>query len=1082
VRLIPELFLEQAARTPDAPAVIHASGTVSYRDLARSARRVAGALAELGVARESVVAVLLAPGPDMVAALLGIWLAGGCYLPLDPFSPDARLRQTVERSGAHLVLVDEASADRAAGFGAPMGAHRFDRAVEMGSAEYAPQRISPGQAAYVMYTSGSTGLPKGVVIEHGGIANRALWGLKALRLRREDRILQKTPLTFDAAGWEIFCPLMCGGPVTFGRPEAGRDAAELVASIRERDVTVLQVVPTMLRLLAAEPGLRDCTSLRLICSAGEPLHAELCQSVLARVDVEIWNTYGPTECSIDAFAYRFDAAQRHGALPIGRPVDNIRFMTVPAEGAESDDPVQELCLSGIGLARGYHHDPERTARSFVPSPQGPAGSRMYRTGDLVRRRPDGVLDFIGRLDAQVKVNGIRIEPGEIETTLAEHPDVVEAAVRASDGPGGTKRLAAWVVVSRAGAAASLTDYLRERLPPALVPALITEIDAIPRTGSGKTDRARLPEPAWDAPQRTAPEQPLTAEQRIVLACWRQVLGVERCGLDDDFFRLGGHSLMLTRLAALLMETSGLVVELRDLHYHSIAGQQAELLKQASQALPITPLPAGARLSVAHAQERFWILDQMNPRSREYLLPIVFRMPADIAVDTIEEALTLLVERHDILRARFTMDFAGVTAAVEPAAGIAVGLRVIDCPSGQFAEPLAELLSEGFDLSAAPLWRAALLRDGTDEQLFVLVYHHIIGDGWSSRIIESELRDTVTALSTGRTPQLADMQLGYFDAVSWTGAQVSEDLLSEQLEFWRELLTGLPALELPGARGSAAAQDTAGAAVLVELPASTTQALVALGRQSGVTPYVVFLTLWTITLARAAGQWDLGVASPHGGRGRPELHGLVGLFINTLVLRPGLSPDLGFADALAVVERACREAFARSAVPFEAVVDAVAPVRDRSRTPLYQNLFNFADDERFEHMPDVRDLDLLARAWRVSRTDLELMIWMYPDGHVGGALEYASALYGEDTAADLARRLRALADRFAAEPGIAIGAPGICGAPTSAPPASAPAVDPRVEQILGFMRELIEVADLGPDDDFMARGGSSLLAARPPWRV
>ncbi|MFC8226200.1 amino acid adenylation domain-containing protein [Streptomyces sp. NPDC057287] len=1097
--LLPELFLDRAREHPDAPAVVAGADEVSYRELEGAARRVAGALTGLGAGRESVVAVLMTPGPDLVAALLGIWLAGGCYLPLDPYAPPARLRQTVEAAGARLAVVDETWAARGAELSPTTTAHQVDRLLEMGDPDTPPCATEVHRAAYMIFTSGSTGVPKGVVVEHEGIANRVLWGVRALELTPRDRVLQKTPLTFDAAGWEIFGPLVCGAPVTFGRADAGRDPAELLASLREQEATVVQVVPTMLRLLAAEPDLASCKSLRTVCSAGEPLHAELCRRVLAQVDVEIWNTYGPTECSIDALAHRFDPAQLTGAVPIGRPIDNARVLALPADGdSTAGDAPLELYLCGPGVARGYHQDAARTAERFVPDADGPPGSRMFRTGDLVRRRPDGALEFVGRADSQVKINGVRVEPGEVEAALETHPEVVEAVVRAVDGPegpGGARRLAAWVVTTRPGAAERLTAYLRDRLPPALVPAVVAEIDTLPRTSSGKTDRARLPDPDWSRAPGTA-AAPRTAEERIVLGAWRQMLDTDEIGLDDDFFRLGGHSLMLTRLSALLTRASGLAVTLRDLQYASTARRQAELLGRASKAQPIAQLPPGARLPLSHAQERFWVLDRMDPGNREYLLPILVWLPSEVPAQVVREALARLVERHEVLRTRYGMDAQGLAAVVEPR--VPDALRTVETTPGQMADTLAEELAEGFDLSVAPMFRAALVRDGGPEQLLLLVCHHIIGDGWSSRLLEQELRETVTAIREGREPALPEAALRYVDAVAWQRDQITEAQSAEQLAYWSRQLAGLPPLELPAIRERAARRSIDGAGIVVDVPAPAAEALIALGRRTGATPYVVLLTLWTVTLARAAGQWDFGVGSPHAGRTRPELHGLVGLFLNTVVLRPELTPDLSFAEALAAVEHTCREGFARHAVPFEAVADAVAPERELSRTALFQTLFALTGDETVGQVPRERDLELLGRAWTVSRTDLALTLWPRPDGGYGGALEYSSALYDRTLAAGLAERLRRLAGQFAVDPGLPIGATHLDAdddedgnddvlhdirtdeTPAAPPPADGPAAFP--DTVLGFVRELLTQPDVGPNDDFMARGGTSLLAARLLWNV
>jgi len=1078
VALLPELVLNQARETPRATAVVSAAGEVSYRDLERSARRIAGSLGRLGVGAESVVALLATPGPDLVAAMLGVWLAGGCYLPLDPFAPVRRLRQVLDAAGARVLLVDERFADRGEELAAG-GAHDIARLIEAGDPATPVQAVHAHQAAYVLYTSGSTGTPKGVVVEHAGIANRVSWGINALKLTARDRVLQKTPLTFDAAGWEIFAPLVCGAPVVFGRPDAGRDPGELIASIREVRATVLQVVPTMLRLLAADPEFASCESLRLICSAGEPLHAELCQRVLAQADVEIWNTYGPTECSIDVLAQRFDPTQQTGPVPIGRPIDNARYVLLAAE-QEGEAGLHELCLCGPGVGRGYLGDPARTAESFLPDPSGPPGSRMYRTGDLVRVRADGALDFVGRADSQVKIHGVRIEPAEVEAVLETHPSVVEAAVRAVTGPEGGKRLAAWVVTTRPGLADALAGYLRELLPAALVPALISEIDVLPRTSSGKTDRARLPEPDWSAVARPGAGQVRTAEERIVLAVWRQLLDVREPGPDDDFFRLGGDSLLLTRLAAKLTEASGLDIALRDLFHAPVARQQARLLAEASRAVPIEPLPAGARLPLSHAQERFWVLDRMNPRSRQYLLPILIWLPAEVSADLVEDAVARLVRRHEVLRTRFGMDAEGLAAVVEPADRPWAALRREEPTTPErVGEIVTELLGTGFDLASAPLLRACLIRDSGPEQLLVLVCHHIVGDGWSSRILERELKEIVAARGAGREPELADLPLRYVDAVAWLRGQLSDEEQAEQLAYWREELADLPALALPGMHERDRRRGVEGAGVLVELPATAVDALLALGRRSRATPYVVFLTLWMVALARAAGNWDFGVGSPHSGRVRPELHGLVGLFVNTVVIRSGLEPELSFTEAVARVERTCREGFARHAVPFEAVVDAAAPERDMTENPLFQTLFALTGDGLVGQVPRERDLDLLGQGWKSARTDLALTLWPRPDGRYGGALEYATTLYDESVVTELAEQLRVLAERFAEDPEQAIGA----GLPEPGAPEDEPN---RLETILGFVRELLPAPEdgtkAGPDDDFMSLGGTSLLVARLLWNV
>ncbi|MEY9934540.1 amino acid adenylation domain-containing protein [Catenulispora sp. GP43] len=1065
--LLPELILSQARRTPQASAVVSAAGEVTYRELVPSALRVCASLSDLGVRRESAVALSVAQGPDMVAALLGVWLAGGYYVPLELEAPPARRRQVVEASGVQIVVIDEGAALKASGLRESAAVHSVAELTAAGEEREPRRQAASRQAAYMIFTSGSTGAPKGVVVEHEGIANRVLWGIRALRLTDRDRVLQKTPLTFDAAGWEVLAPLVYGGAVAFGRPGAGRDPGELVASIRERGATVLQVVPSMLRLLAAEPGFSECTSLRLICSAGEPLHAELCRRVLARIEVELWNTYGPTECSIDTLAGRVDPVQSTGPVPIGRPIDNARVLLMPTDQSPEFD-LREMYLCGPGVGRGYQSEPALTAERFLPDPGGPPGSRMYRSGDLVRELPDGTIEFVGRADDQVKINGIRIEPGEIEAVLEAHPAVREAAVRALDGPDGARRLAAWVVTSDLTPTSELTAFLHERLPSSYVPAVISELDALPRMPNGKTDRARLPEPDFSRPMPGS--EALTSEQRIVLEAWRGVLGPQEMGLDDDFFHLGGHSLQLFRLAAQLTETSGLTIEPRDLHRRPTVRDQALILRKASEAVPIAPLAPDARLPLSSTQERFWVLDRTNPRSREYLLPILIWLPASVPADLVEGAMTRLIERHEILRTGFGMDDSGLFANVRTVDQLGWSLQRVERVPEEAAGTLAELFDEGFDLSSAPLLRAVLIGHGAGEQLLAIACHHIICDGWSSRLLDEELRELIAAGQEQRPAVLPQIPVRFVEAAVDQRARLTGKRTAEQLEFWRAALPKLPALALPGRREPSGSRSADGGSVLVKIPAHCADALCALGRRRAASPNSVFLALWATALARAAGQWDFAVAVPHAGRDRPEVDRVVGPFVNTILLRPRLSSGLSFREALERVEYTAREAFARSELPFEAVMDAVARDRERPRDSLFQTLFTLIDDGAGQ-IPRARDLELLGQAVHTARTDLALTVWPCHDGDYGGFIEYSTDLYDRTVASALAEQLHELAERFAANPALKIGA--------AEPDTENGQLEASIADAMG---ELLENTTIGLDEDFMACGGTSLLAARLLWRV
>lgn len=493
--LIPTLVARQAAATPAAVAVLDEAGPLTYADLDERANRLANLLRANGIGLGITVGVCLYRGVHLVVALLAVWRAGGVYLPLDPTGPGRRIAALLRTTSVDLVLTQTITDAPVTAAGVRTVVLDRELTVAAGRPAAVPVATTGDQPAYVLHTSGTTGTPKGVVIHHAGIANRVRWTVRTHSIGPRDRVLQKTALTFDAAGWEIFAPLTCGATVVLAPAGCERDPAVLMRVLAEREITILQVVPSLLRALVEEPGWSGCGSLRLLFSAGEQLHAELVHAFLARLPdpgtVAVWNTYGPTECSIDVTAHRFDPAQRAGPVPIGRPIDGLRVLVVDERGRPARRG--ELLAGGIGVGTGYLGRPGLTADSFRPDPAGPPGSRLYRTGDLVRQRADGALECQDRIDDQVKVNGVRIEPGEIEAMLAAHPGVRAAVVVGFPAAGGT-RLAAYVRTRDGSVPAGLAEFLAERLPETHLPVSYVGVTAFPTTGTGKIDRSVLPAP------------------------------------------------------------------------------------------------------------------------------------------------------------------------------------------------------------------------------------------------------------------------------------------------------------------------------------------------------------------------------------------------------------------------------------------------------------------------------------------------------------------------------------------------------------------------------------------------------------
>ncbi|MFF5469330.1 amino acid adenylation domain-containing protein [Streptomyces achromogenes] len=1057
---VPELVARQIALTPHRPAVAAAGRQLTYAELDARADALAHALVAHGAAPDRPVGVLLPRGPDLVVTLLAVWRAGAAYLPLDPGHPPARLSGLVEQTGLTLVVTDRAGHARVTAAGAT--AVRTDAPAPAGGSVpaegVARAAVEPGGAAYVMHTSGSTGRPKGVVIDHAGLANRVRWAIGALGLDASDRILQKTPVTFDAAGWEIFAPLAVGGTVVLAPEDAERDPAALLRAVADTGASVLQVVPSVLRALAEEDGWDRCGALRVLACAGEPLHAEAVQRVLALAPsgVTVWNTYGPTECSVDITAHRFDPAQRTGPVPIGRPITGMRALVLDDSGEPAD--TGELYAGGVGVARGYLGRADLTAERFVPDPYGPAGSRLYRTGDRVRVRPDGALEYLGRVDRQVKINGVRIEPGEIEAALEAHPAVGGAAVVPVEAPGGGTALAAYVRAPKVPD--GLRDHLAERLPGTHVPSVLIAVDRFPATSSGKLDRAALPAPALAAP---AVRRGSAAEETVARV-WRDLFKSEGIDPDADFYQLGGTSLQFTRLVNRLRKATGRDLALADLLTATTIADQARLLdgpaapdaplppaapagpadptspadpaNRATPAAPATPtdhptdhsgpvpLPRTGPLPLSFGQRRLWVLDRMKPRSREWVSALFLPVPDGTGADLVAAALDRLVERHEALRTAFVVQDGEPMQLTGPP--VPLELSTAEVPPGELPAVLDRELDRGFDLAGGPLARALLARDPAPggRQVLVLSVHHIVCDGWSSSVLEREFATVLAALRAGRAPELPALPVQYADFAAWQRQRVTPETVARELAYWRGALDGAAPLEPRPDHPRPRVRDGKGAMVPLELSPELTEALTELGRSRGATPFMTLLTGFGTLLARRTGQWDVVLGTPVAGRDRPGTEGVVGFFLNSLVLRLGLSGGMTFDAGVQRVRDACRAAFAHQDLPFEQLVADLAPERDSSRTPLYQVAFDLHDEVLTGSAADPADLATLVEVSRIAKTDLTLYLRRRPDGGMSGGLEYATSLFERDTVARLAEQFVLLLRRASASPGTRLDALGL----------------------------------------------------------
>ncbi|HTQ79200.1 MAG TPA: amino acid adenylation domain-containing protein, partial [Thermoanaerobaculia bacterium] len=1028
------LFALQAARRPESIAVEMGAGPLrlTYGELARRVERLSGHLSGLGVGPEARVGVLLSRSPEMVIALLAVLAAGGSYLPLDPAYPEERLSFVLSDAGAALLLTEGRWAGRVP---ADVPALLLDSLPPAtGQNEPSPRRPADAHnLAYVIYTSGSTGRPKGVAIEHRSAVAFLSWAGATFAPEELSSVLAATSICFDLSVFELFAPLCHGGRVILVR-----DALELAALSPGRGITLLNTVPSAASELARAGGIP--ASVRTICLAGEPVSRSLADRLLKEgAERRVLDLYGPSEDT----TYSTWTALAAGREPsIGRPVANTRVylldrhLTPVPLGA-----VGEIHLAGAGLARGYLGRPELTAERFVPDPFGEMpGGRLYRTGDLGRYLPDGELSFLGRNDAQIKLRGYRVELGEIEATLAEQPGVREAVVLARQGHQGDGRddirLVAYVVAEGESGAEALRSALRRRLPAFLLPGAFVLLPALPRNSNGKVDRGRLPAPAGEGARRDdAPAPPRTPVEEVLAGIWAEVIGIDRVGIHDGFFDLGGHSLLGTRVLARVREAWGVDLPLeRFFELPTVAAFAAEVerARQSGRVQPLTREDGNGPFPLSFAQRRLWFLDRLAPASAVYNVPLAVDLDGPFDPLSFVAAFARIVDRHAMLRARFA------ERGGEPEQEISAKARcevprvdltgLPSLPRRAVAAALAEAEARRpfdlVDLGDRPAWRALLLKQGGSEHTFLLTLHHAVCDAWSIRILLHELGLFYEANRRGESLRLPESPVEYRDYCQWQRSRLDEPAFARERAAARARLAGLSPLSPPADRPRPRLQSFLGAARRQSLPAALGEAVRRLGHRSGATLFMTLAAAFETLLFRLSGQSDVVHGSPVAGRTRPELEGLVGLFVNTLVLRVRLSPGMSFADAVAQARTAALAAYAGQDLPFELLVEDLEPVRDLGSTPLFQTFFalqNVAISSPFggKRSPS-SELALLPRAvdTGTAKFDLSLFVW---ENRAAGApgldleAEYATDLYDGATIDRLLGQWIALLEAAVAEP-------------------------------------------------------------------
>jgi amino acid adenylation domain-containing protein len=1017
-----------ARAEPDTIALDSGSLTLTYAALLERSSQLAHRLRAAGVTAETVVGLQLPPGPDAVIAILAVWLAGGAYLPLDPDQAAERTAFMLYDSGTALVVGTSASLPATLPAGLPAIA-LDDPAVRAAVAAAPPTPPSPApggpeRLAYVIYTSGSTGTPKGVQVAHRSVVNLATAFPTAVGVGPGIRVLQFAPLTFDGAVGELVMALALAGASVVATAEQRAEPHLLAELIRDRAVRVTPLPPSLLRVL--EPG--DLRGLGTLITVGERLDPDL--AAAWQPHHRLLNGYGPTETTVAVGVGAVDPSARGGPA-IGTPIANTRMYILDARL----DPVPvgvagELFIGGGQLARGYGRRPALTAERFVADRFAGDGSRLYRTGDRVRWRADGQMEFLGRIDDQIKIRGFRVEPGEIEAALNTHPAIRSSAVIAW-GDDAARRLAAYLVPADHAEGLPPVDelraHLRQSLPDFMIPALFTELAALPLTSSGKTDRVALPAPDRHRPdldgRYTAPVGPA---EELVAGIWAQVLGVDRVGADDDFFQLGGHSLLATQVMSRVRTVFGAEVPLAALFEHPTVRGLAEAIEGTAHGLvvpPVTEVDRDRPLPLSFAQQRLWFLDRLDPGSAEYVVRMSVRWNADVDTAALGAALNAVVARHEVLRTRLVPGPDGAAYQVIDPPG-PVPLPVADVsdvpdPTAAARALMAVDASTPFDLAAEPLVRACLIRLGTTGHLLALTMHHVVFDEWSERILRRDLLAAYDALRAGEPDSLPPLAVQYADFAAWQRSWLTGEVLEQQLAYWRDRLAGAPELELPTDRPRPQVWSTASGVVPFTVPADVVDGLRKVARSGGATMFMTLLAGFSVLLGRYCDQADIVVGTPVADRNRAETEDLIGFFLNTLVMRTDLSGDPTFAEVLARVRKTALKDYAHQDLPFEQLVDALVTDRDRSRTPLFRVFFSYVQGTEHvarqepDALDDDRDPD--GTAHTLTLADLDLTLSDSGEGGLTGAMQYSTALFDQATIERLPAHLVTVLRAFT-EPG------------------------------------------------------------------
>jgi amino acid adenylation domain-containing protein len=1008
-----QMFEQQTESSPDAVAVVHESGTVSYGELNRQANQVAGHLRGLGVTAEVRVGICMQRGVDLVVAILAVLKAGGVYVPLDPNYPAERLRFMAEDAQMSILLTHSGSNRQLDGMRVPIV--QIDRLGEPVPGRDDVNVGSPAQpdnAMYLIYTSGSTGSPKGVVVTHANVARLFAVTQPAYGFSQSDTWTLFHSYAFDFSVWELWGALIYGGKLVVVTRLQSQSPDVFHNLLRTHAVTVLNQTPSAFQqLMQVDQTSEARLSLRLVIFGGEELNPVMLAPWFDRhPEIKLANMYGITETTVHATYKQLTEGdlRRSGHSPIGTHLADLQTYVLDRDLEPQPTGVAgELYIGGAGLARGYWNRPELTAERFVPNPFSPNGERLYRSGDLACWRSDGNIEFLGRNDFQVKIRGFRIELGEIEARLAEHPAVRDAVVIAREDTPGDKRLVAYYTAAGGdsepdapSSAERLRLHLSAVLPEYMVPAAYVQLEALPLTSNGKLDRIALSAPEADAYSTGGYEAPQSKTETILAEIWAELLRLDRIGRHDNFFELGGHSLLGIRVITRLVQALRVEVAIRDLFAHPVLADLAQAIESAAHVAlpPITPAKRSERLPLSFAQQRLWFLAQMEGASDAYNVPFGVYLKGDVDHEALRRTLDRILIRHEALRTTFAF------IDGEPVQQLAIAknsrflllehdLRGHDKANAELDRLIGIEAGAAFDLEHGPLIRGRLIRLAEDEHALLITMHHIVSDGWSMGVLVNELSTLYGAFLRGEADPLPELEIQYADYAVWQRQWVEGDILQQQATYWKVALAGAPALlELPLNHPRPAQQNYTGAFAELVLDEQLTAGLRELSLRHGTTLYMTLLAGWAVLLARLSGQQDVVIGSPVANRGRIEIENLIGFFVNTMALRLDLSGSPSVSELLEQTKAQVLGAQQHQDIPFEQVVELVRPVRSLAHSPLFQVMFAWQNaTERSLELPGLEVQPIESALHMVAKFDLTLSL-QEAGNTIAGGIEYAASLF------------------------------------------------------------------------------------------